>query len=100
MAAPCWRLTFLEKGAATEGSPYSVSFVLIRNSSLNRIEPANMETLSTRSGFVLYTLSAAVVLTAGSTLVRQGWLVAALACWGLLVPMVLAAFFDRIQFDG
>src|SRR5438128_2628708 len=59
-----------------------------------------MKTISTRSGFVPYTLSAAVVLTAGSAWLKQGWLAAALACWALLVPIALAAVFDRIDFDG
>ncbi|MFY9574955.1 MAG: hypothetical protein WAV20_26425, partial [Blastocatellia bacterium] len=59
-----------------------------------------METISTRPGLVPYTLSAAVVLTAGSALLKQGWVIAALACWGLLAPVILAAFFDRIDFDG
>jgi tetratricopeptide (TPR) repeat protein len=59
-----------------------------------------MEIVSTRPGFVPYTLSAGVVLTAGSALLRQGLTVAAVSCWGLLLPIVLAAVFDRIEFDG
>ena len=59
-----------------------------------------METISIRPGLVPYTLSAAVVMTVGSTLLKQGWPVAALACWALLAPIVVAAALDRIQFDG
>ena len=59
-----------------------------------------MQTLKIRPGLVPYTLSSAVVVTVGSTLLKQGWVVAALSCWGLLVPILLAAAFDRIEFDG
>src|SRR5712691_7743346 len=59
-----------------------------------------METISIRPGLVPYTLAAAVVMTVGSTLLKQGWLIAALACWALLAPIVVAAAFDRIEFDG
>ena len=59
-----------------------------------------METIRIRPGLVPYTLSAAIVLTIGSTLVKQGWLISALSCWALLVPIFLAAAFDRIEFDG
>jgi len=31
---------------------------------------------------------------------KQGWVVAALSCWGLLFPILIAAAFDRIEFDG
>jgi hypothetical protein len=33
-------------------------------------------------------------------MLKQGWPVAALACWAVLLPIILAAFFDRIEFDG
>jgi hypothetical protein len=59
-----------------------------------------MQTLKIRPGLVPYTLSSAVVITVGSTLLKQGWIVSALACWGLLVPILIAAAFDRIEFDG
>lgn len=59
-----------------------------------------MQTLKIRPGLVPYTLSSAVVITVGSTLLKQGWIVAALVCWGLLVPIIIAAAFDRIEFDG
>lgn len=59
-----------------------------------------MESISIRPGFVPYTLSAAVVLTVGSTLLKQGWLIPAVVCWSFLVPVILAAAFDRIEFDG
>jgi hypothetical protein len=47
-----------------------------------------------------YTLSAAVLLTAGSALLRNDAVIAALVCWGLLLPVMLSAFLDRIEFDG
>jgi len=59
-----------------------------------------MQTLSIRPGLVPYTLSSAVVVTVGSTLLKQGWVVAALLCWSLLLPIIVAAAFDRIEFDG
>src|SRR5215471_500053 len=59
-----------------------------------------MQTLKIRPGLVPYTLSSAVVVTVGSTLLKQGWVVAALSCWGLLIPTLIAAAFDRIEFDG
>ena len=59
-----------------------------------------MQTLSIRPGLVPYTLSSAVVITVGSTLLKQGWVIASLSCWGMLVPIVIAAAFDRIEFDG
>lgn len=49
---------------------------------------------------VPYTLSVAVVLTVGSTLLKEGLVAPAIACWGLLAPVVIAAVFDRIEFDG
>jgi tetratricopeptide (TPR) repeat protein len=59
-----------------------------------------MNTISIRPGFVPYTLAAAVVMTVGSALLKQGWPAAALATWALLFPIVLFALFDRIEFDG
>jgi len=59
-----------------------------------------MDTISIRPGFVPYTLSAAVVMTVGSTLLKEGWWGAALATWALLAPIAVAAAFDRIEFDG
>ena len=59
-----------------------------------------MQTLKIRPGLVPYTLSSAVVVTVGSTLLKEGWVVAALSCWGLLIPTLIAAAFDRIEFDG
>lgn len=59
-----------------------------------------MNTISIRPGFVPYTLAAAVVMTVGSALLKQGWPAAALATWGLLFPIALFAVFDRIEFDG
>jgi hypothetical protein len=59
-----------------------------------------MQTFNIRPGLVPYTLSSAVMITVGSTLLKQGWVVAALSCWALLVPILIAAAFDRIEFDG
>ncbi|HXU36445.1 MAG TPA: hypothetical protein VN937_08785 [Blastocatellia bacterium] len=59
-----------------------------------------MNTISIRPGFVPYTLAAAVVMTVGSALLKQGWPVAALATWALLLPIALFAVLDRIEFDG
>src|SRR3954470_7438111 len=59
-----------------------------------------METISIRPGFIPYTLSAAVLITAGSQLFKNDLLLAAVVCWSLLVPVILAAMFDRIEFDG
>src|SRR4029077_10887428 len=59
-----------------------------------------METISIRPGLVPYTLAAAVVMTIGSTLLKQGWPIAALVCWALLIPIALSALLDRIEFDG
>ena len=72
------------------------ALVLLPFSPPNRIEDTKMETISIRPGLVPYTLSAAVVMTVGSTLLKQGWLVAALICWAVLAPIVVAAVFDRI----
>jgi tetratricopeptide (TPR) repeat protein len=58
-----------------------------------------MEGMSIRPGFVPYTLSAAVVITAGSALFR-GDAAAGVICWLMLVPLILVAIFDRIEFDG
>ena len=59
-----------------------------------------MEKISIRPGLVPYTLSAAVLITAGSALLRSGLFVASLVCWLLLIPLIFAAIFDRIEFDG
>jgi tetratricopeptide (TPR) repeat protein len=59
-----------------------------------------METISIRPGFIPYTLSAAVLMTAGSALLKNGLALGALVCWSLLVPVIIAAVFDRVEFDG
>jgi tetratricopeptide (TPR) repeat protein len=46
-----------------------------------------------------YTLSAAVLLTAGSALIRNDAVIGALVCWGLLLPVLLSAVLDRIEFE-
>ena len=59
-----------------------------------------METISIRPGFIPYTLSAAVLITAGSALLKYDLVLASVICWSLLAPVILAAIFDRIEFDG
>lgn len=59
-----------------------------------------MEIIRIRPGLVPYTLSFAIVVIIGSTLLKQGWLIAALVCWALLAPIVVAALLDRLEFDG
>jgi len=59
-----------------------------------------MEIIRIRPGLVPYTLSVAIVVIIGSTLLKQGWLIASLMCWGLLAPIVVAALLDRLEFDG
>ena len=41
-----------------------------------------------------------MLLTAGSALLKDGLLWSAVACWALVVPIIVAALFDRIEFDG
>ena len=47
-----------------------------------------------------YTFTGAVLLTAGSALLRNGAIQEAVTCWALLVPVIGAAALDRIEFDG
>jgi tetratricopeptide (TPR) repeat protein len=53
-----------------------------------------------RPGLVPYTLSAAVLLTAGSAFLKDDVKIGALLCWAALGPVIIAAIFDRIEFDG
>src|SRR5689334_23379309 len=59
-----------------------------------------MEIIRIRPGLVPYTLSVAIVVIIGSTLLKQGWLMASLVCWALLGPIFVAAILDRLEFDG
>jgi tetratricopeptide (TPR) repeat protein len=59
-----------------------------------------MNTISIRPGYIPYTLSAAVLLTAGSAFVKAEFFMAALICWAMLAPVIAAAALDRIEFDG
>jgi tetratricopeptide (TPR) repeat protein len=59
-----------------------------------------MNRTSIRPGYIPYTLSAAVLMTAGSALLKTGWLAEALVCWAMLLPVIAAAVLDRIEFDG
>jgi tetratricopeptide (TPR) repeat protein len=59
-----------------------------------------MNKIVIRPGYMPYTLSVAVLLTAGSALLRNGSVAEAVICWVLLIPVILAAAFDRIEFDG
>jgi tetratricopeptide (TPR) repeat protein len=56
--------------------------------------------ITVRSGYLPYLLSASVALTAGSTLFGHGMLRQALICWAFLLPIAIAAFFDRIEIDS
>lgn len=59
-----------------------------------------MKPISVRPGYVPYTLSAAILITAASALTREhqvGW---AMGCLALLAPVTVAAAFDRVEFDG
>jgi tetratricopeptide (TPR) repeat protein len=59
-----------------------------------------MNTVSIRPGYIPYMLSAAVLMTAGSALLKTGFIVAALVCWAMLAPVIAAAALDCIKFDG
>ena len=59
-----------------------------------------MQKIVIRPGYLPYTLAIAVLLTAGSALLRNEAVLGALACWSLLAPVVLTGIFDRIEFDG
>lgn len=59
-----------------------------------------MKTISVRPGYVPYTLSAAILITAASALTRENQTAWALVCVVLLAPVALAAAFDRVEFDG
>jgi tetratricopeptide (TPR) repeat protein len=59
-----------------------------------------MNPIHIRPGYIPYTLSAAVLMTVGSAMVKIGWLPEALLCWALIVPVIVAALLDRIEFDG
>ena len=59
-----------------------------------------MDKLSIRPGYLPYALAAAIAMTAGSTLFGNGMAQEALLCWSLILPILAATFFDRIEFDG
>ena len=59
-----------------------------------------MDKLSIRPGYLPYALGAAIAMTAGSTLFGNGMAREALLCWLLILPILAATFFDRIEFDG
>src|SRR5690349_4567982 len=59
-----------------------------------------MTKLSIRPGYLPYALCAAIAMTAGSTLFGNGMIREALFFWALIVPILLATLFDRIEFDG
>ncbi len=59
-----------------------------------------MDKLSIRPGYLPYALCAAIALTAGSTLFGNGMTREAVFCWALILPILAATFFDRIEFDG
>lgn len=59
-----------------------------------------MKSVNIRPGYMPYALSAAILMTAGSALLNDGATLAATLCWVLLLPLCVAAAFDRIEFDG
>lgn len=56
--------------------------------------------ITIRPGYLPYITAAAVALTAGSTLFGNGLVTQALLSWAALIPVGVAAAFDRIEFDG
>lgn len=59
-----------------------------------------MKTISLRPGYIPYTLAVAILISCASALAREQkpeWM---LVCLALLVPVILAAAFDRLEFDG
>ena len=59
-----------------------------------------MNKVSTRPGYMPYAITAAVLATAGSALLKNGLIVYGAICWAVLVPLAAAAALDRIEFDG
>src|SRR5436309_4629753 len=59
-----------------------------------------MKPIRIRPGYIPYTLVAAVLLTGGSALAQAGYEGAAAACLLMLLPVIAAAVFDCIEFDG
>jgi tetratricopeptide (TPR) repeat protein len=59
-----------------------------------------MKLIRIRPGYIPYTLAAAVLLTVGSALAKGGYDRAAIICLMALVPLIVAAALDRIEFDG
>ena len=59
-----------------------------------------MKKVSTRPGYVPYALAAAVLVTAGSALVKNDLVIFGATCFGLLAPLAIAVALDRIEFDG
>ena len=59
-----------------------------------------MKTITIRPGLVPYTLSGAIAVTIGSAFLKQGMDVLAIVCWLMLLPIVLLAALDRIEFNG
>jgi tetratricopeptide (TPR) repeat protein len=57
-------------------------------------------TSAIRPGYLPHLTAAAVVLTAGSALLGNGYLTEAALTWALLLPIAAAALLDRIEFDG
>jgi hypothetical protein len=59
-----------------------------------------MKPISIRPGYIPYTITIAVLLTACSGLIKAGYDRVGLAGAVLLLPVLLSAAFDRIVFDG
>jgi tetratricopeptide (TPR) repeat protein len=59
-----------------------------------------MKPIFIRPGYIPYTLTVAVLLTTGSAFIKAGYHRAALISLAMLVPVIIAAALDRIEFDG
>jgi tetratricopeptide (TPR) repeat protein len=59
-----------------------------------------MKPIRIRPGYIPYTLAAAVLLTVGSALAKTDYDLGAIICLMVMVPLIVAAALDRIEFDG
>src|SRR5262249_3357959 len=66
----------------------------------NTIYDCQMEPINIRPGYLPYWLTAAVLMTAGSGLFKYGRPGLGVICWSLLIPVLVAAVLDRLEFDG
>jgi len=59
-----------------------------------------MKPIRIRPGYIPYTLAIAVLLTAGSALLKAGHPALSVLTWCLILPLAVAAALDVIEFDG